>query len=153
MPAEQSAAIAALGNVNHPGTVCRGDRLRAIGAAIVGDHHLTRAAASGEEGPRFGDAARQGLRFIQARHQDGEFAGFAHAFVPQLRPLIGMAQAKFPKVFIVNGQVNCSTLEKSEYLKLTSWPAFLGIRVSRFPLPVTRLKVAVGSGALSFDAD
>jgi hypothetical protein len=36
-------------NVNHSGAICRGDRLRAVGAAVVGDHHLARAAATGEE--------------------------------------------------------------------------------------------------------
>ena len=81
--AKQSAAISPLGDMNHPGAVCLGDRLRAVGAAVVGDDHLASAAAAGEEGACLGNAARQGFGFVETRHQDREFTRFTHPVIPR----------------------------------------------------------------------
>ena len=69
--AEQSAAISAVSDMNHAGAVRRGDRRRAIAAAIVSDHNLACEAAAGEEAACFAYTCRQSLGFIQARHQNG----------------------------------------------------------------------------------
>jgi len=74
--------------MNHRGAVCRGDRPEAIGAAVVGDQHLARAAASSEEVTCLVNAVRQSLGLVEARHQNGEFTAFTRAFVPPFRKIL-----------------------------------------------------------------
>ena len=55
------------------------DGLRTVGAAVVGDEDFAAHAGALDSEPRLLDAARERFRLVQARHQNGQFHGFAHA--------------------------------------------------------------------------
>ena len=73
--ADQGRAIAALGNGRDAGAMILGDQLRAVGRSVVGDQHLADDARTGQEAAGLVDAHRQGLRLVEAGHQDSEFDG------------------------------------------------------------------------------
>ena len=69
-PAEQRAAVPGFGDGHDAGAGGSGDLRRAVGAAVVGHQHLAVDVAAAQVVGRLGDAGRQRLRLVQARHED-----------------------------------------------------------------------------------
>ncbi len=70
--AHQRGPIAAVHHPDHAGAGRLGQGLRAVGRAVVGHQHLTGHAGAGQEAPGLGDTDLQGLRLVEAGHEDGE---------------------------------------------------------------------------------
>ena len=79
--ADQGRAITALRDRHHAGAMRPGDVLRAVGGAVVGDHHLADHAGAFEVAHRLVDAYGKRLGLVQAGHQDRQFDGLAPGFL------------------------------------------------------------------------
>jgi hypothetical protein len=74
-PADQRRAVAPLGHRHHPGALGLGERLRAVGAAVVGHQHLAGDPGRFEELACLAHTRRHRLGLVQAGHHDRQFAG------------------------------------------------------------------------------
>jgi hypothetical protein len=88
--ASQRVAVAACRDFDNPCPGRFGQRLRAVGAAIVRDNDLARDAGGGEGGRSLGYAPRYRRSFVEAGHEDGQLqdglvANRRRAFVRTLK--------------------------------------------------------------------
>ena len=58
-----------------------GDGLRAVGAAVVGDQNFAGHSGALDAELRLFNAAGNGLRLVEARHENGQFNGFRHGAI------------------------------------------------------------------------
>ena len=72
---------------------------RAVGAAVVHDHHLPRAAGRIERRAQLGEERRQALDFVVGRHDGGERGAGVHEAAEHARGGAECASGAFPLVF------------------------------------------------------
>ncbi len=72
---EQRAAIAALGDRHDTNAIRCGDRLGAIGAAVVRDQNLAVDTGSSQKTLRLADARTKRFCLVEAGHQNGQLTG------------------------------------------------------------------------------
>jgi len=80
-PVPQRVAVATLRDINDPRTAFLGNLLRSIGAAVIRDQNLAIDAVLIQKPPRILDAERQCFRFVQAGHENRQFAGVCFLFI------------------------------------------------------------------------
>jgi hypothetical protein len=71
----QGVAVALGGDGDDAGSVCLGDGLGTVGAAVVGDDDLRVDLAGRDRGGDLLQAVREGERLVEAGEHDGEFGG------------------------------------------------------------------------------
>ena len=72
---EKRGPVATLRHLHHPCPERLRQRLRAVGAAIVGDDDFRLDARARNPGVRFAYAGAQGLGLVQAWHENGQLHG------------------------------------------------------------------------------
>jgi len=82
--AHQRGAVPLLRDLDDARAGLLGERLRAVGAAVVGDEDLARGAGVREAGERGAYAGGDRLRLVEARHEHRDLdGGLGHAGSPQ----------------------------------------------------------------------